>query len=97
MEDFFSIPQSIPTQQSPCHALLSGSSQSSFNCRISGACMVHLWYFTGTVELPTWTAKPGKKAQGFVHRFAVSCNFLCHFAMFFVASLKIVIPSHSWN
>lgn len=53
MESFFSISQSIPTQQSPCHALLSGSSQSSFNCHICGSCIIYLGYFTGTMELPT--------------------------------------------
>lgn len=49
--------------------------------------MVHLWYFTGTEELLTWTAKPSQMAQGAVHRFAACkyffflplCNFHCNF------------------
>lgn len=66
MEDFFSIPQSIPTQQSPRHALLSGISWSSFNCHISGTCMVHLWHFTSTspnMDCQTQPKNPGSCPQ----------------------------------
>lgn len=61
--------------------------------------LMPVWYILGILVTPwnSWSGlpKPVKKPRELSTSLQPASNFLCHFAIFFVTSPEIVIPSHS--